>query len=888
MKSPNRLTLSAEARQRRGVRRGFLARAWPALAILVIAPLMLHTLLVNPISAGEDDVGYYYPLRKMAGEAIAAGRLPLNNPLEATGGALFADPQSALMFPTTWLFAFLPPLVAYTISIYFAFWTAGGGMYVYLRSIGVRSSAAMFGTMAFMFCGFMVGHRVHLSMIQSAAFLPWLLLGVELTRRSLSASVLVLATGMFGSLAAGHFPTVTHMAIIVLAYGAMRARPLGRGLLAAAVSGGIAVLIAWPQLGATFRLMTQVTRKDVSYMVAGENSFFPMSAVLAFYPLIQGVRTGPVMWGDWWGSWHLCEMLPYVGLGTLVLAVCAVARLRQRTHAAVCEDLRPVVRCWMWLGAAAIVWMLGYYLPTYRLIHMLPVLGSVRCPARMILALDLALAALSAVALEGVIRGRDDFKLTIHRGIRRVLPWIMACCVPAMALGVAVLAALGLMGEDGFLFAGTYKQAFASLTPWRPGVLVPLLVLLVWAVLLPWWLKRPGPARTAALVLLLLADLFIVARSVDVPDDLRRPAELSPAAAWLKENAPGRYRVWGLANGYLHRSDELLLPKACCAMGISSIAGYGPFQTPEHGRLLGFDVAGKNEQWRWLVRTNHLLSLYGVRYLIVEDGSEHEQVLRDVMLGQGPMEIIGSNLLGRQWDLARSSWNENVLSMQGSAMYLPAVASVAVDLDTEKFYRIRLEVRADGGAAGWLMAQMSGLNDRDGRSMPKLFIPAEQISEHWRRFELIFPAPSQATRDARLSLTTMSERRIDLRDVRLEQCSGWWAVESDRQVQAPQAVYRQVAVLKALKPGDADVKIFENSLASSDVIENAAALAMNDDEIERLRWRPLEQPLRQAAVGIPPADLPSPVALAAMGCGLLLYICSVIAGIRQWGRCKGT
>jgi len=98
-----------------------------------------------------------------------------------------------------------------------------------------------------------------------------------------------------------------------------------------------------------------------------------------------------------------------------------------------------------------------------------------------------------------------------------------------------------------------------------------------------------------------------------------------------------------------------------------------------------------------------------------------------------------------------------------------------------------------------------------------------------------------------------------------------------------------VAVLKALKPGDADVKIFENSLASSDVIENAAALAMNDDEIERLRWRPLEQPaLRQAAVGIPPADFPSQAALAGMCCGLLLYICTVIACIRQWGRCRQT
>ena len=60
----------------------------PCIAVLVIllAPAaMLYTLWIDPLSAGEDDVGYYHPLRVMVGQAVARGQWPIHNPLEATG-----------------------------------------------------------------------------------------------------------------------------------------------------------------------------------------------------------------------------------------------------------------------------------------------------------------------------------------------------------------------------------------------------------------------------------------------------------------------------------------------------------------------------------------------------------------------------------------------------------------------------------------------------------------------------------------------------------------------------------------------------------------------------------------------------------------------------------
>ena len=154
-------------------------RVLPLLLILAAPPVMLWAIWVNPVSAGEDDVVYVYPLRQMVGQALREGRWPVNNPLEATGAPLMADPQSAVMFPATWLFAALPGKLAYSLSVFLAFSVAGGGAYLYLRGLGLVRPAATFGAVAFMFCGFMVGHRVHLPMIQTAGFLPWGLWGIE-------------------------------------------------------------------------------------------------------------------------------------------------------------------------------------------------------------------------------------------------------------------------------------------------------------------------------------------------------------------------------------------------------------------------------------------------------------------------------------------------------------------------------------------------------------------------------------------------------------------------------------------------------------------------------------------------------------------------------------
>ncbi len=261
-------------------------------ALFLLLPMgMLYPLWSCPTSAGEDDVVYYYPLRVMAAEQVRSGQLPLWNAGEAGGVALLADPQSGVFFPPNWIFLFLPPGLAYSLCIFLAFALAGGGAYLYMRRIGLVLPAAVFGAVVFEFCGFMVGHRVHLGIIQTAAFLPWGLWAIEKVRAGGWAGFAWMAPIFALTLAAGHWPTAIHLVVVWFVYLLVRGRPIRRSLAASTAAAVVGSVILAPQIIATASYIQQTIRSGVPYVVAGENSFFPLAGVLAFFPFIMGNRT---------------------------------------------------------------------------------------------------------------------------------------------------------------------------------------------------------------------------------------------------------------------------------------------------------------------------------------------------------------------------------------------------------------------------------------------------------------------------------------------------------------------------------------------------------------------------------------------------------------------
>ena len=889
--------------------------------VLVLLPgAMLYPLWSNPVSAGEDDVIYYYPLRVVTGRALSAGELPMTDPLTAMGTPVLGDPQSAVFHPATWLFAVTAPMRAYTLSILLAFALTAGGMWCYLRSLGLGCPACAVGVLAMTFCGFFVGHRVHLSMILTASMLPWWLWGIERLRRGAGGALAVLVPAGVAAVFAGHWPTVIHMGLIAGAYAAFRARPIGRALAVLSAAGVLVAVATAPQWQATLAVMEQITRARLGYATAGENSYFPASVVLWLFPFLMGGRIPNAACPQaWWGGWHFCEMIGYAGLATLVLAGSAVWVLFRRASAerSSAGGYRPVVRTWVWIGLGAGVFMLGYYLPTYRLVHALPVLGIVRCPARMILALDAALAVLAAVAVQGVLVGgvEDRLRRAVRRGATRVLP--IAMVLTLLALAVAAWA-LSSVFAGGFPqpFVGGPDDALGAVRPWNPAVWVPLVLMLLTGGAAVWWLRDPR-RRWWVLAAVLAADLSLPARFVDVPPaDYPAPdPRVSPAGDWLAGKlleehgySPNRtdrigtfeltWRVWGLGDPYGRRQPELLLPRTNAVQGIAAINGYGPMQNPDHAHLLGFRIFGTNRDWRRVVRQNIWLRRYGVRYLICESGSEYEREIRAASYRSvRPGDSAGPNLLGPWTSLRRVEVAERVaqpplaedcvdeetirvgasthpppgygmgkgssdekLRLRAPALWLPAEAWAEVRFAEPGTYRIDLEVRGPGdGIANFLLAEVvaDGLPaGGDGSGPTSLLVRPERTGRDWRRFEWVFEVPPEAVGPARFRLLTMSERPVEVRAVALRRAPDVGFVRpaiSGRMTPRSGPIYRKVAELPPVYPNDPPVVIYENPHVS-DGSERMQDVA--PERIETLRWGVLEFPTPTPALGIvsPSAD----------------------------------
>jgi len=874
--------------------------------LVVLLPAgMLYPLWRNPTAGGEDDVIYCYPLRKLVGEVLREGRWPVENPLDPTG-VLMADPQSAVMFPLTWLSAVLEAQLAYSLSIFVVFSIAGAGTYLYLRKLKLAGSASAFGAVAFMFGGFMVGHRVHLTMIQTAAMFPWGLWAVEGLRAVGWRALPALAAVGFLSIAAGHWAILTYMALAWAAYLLWRVRPLRAALAVTLAAGVLAAALAGPQIYATARLFAASTRGDIGYATFGENSFFPAAAVLAFFPMLMGSRTPGFYPQRWWGPWHLCEMLGYVGLATLVLAAAGVWCFCRKPRAARSPaddggwpDRQRLVRLWAWLAGGAGLWMLGYYLPTYRLIHFVPVLRAVRCPARMLLVVDMALAVMAAVTIDALARwegkGSDRLRRSVRFFAGRVLPVVMLGLWALVAAIAASLAAGGVANVAGFeFFAGGPREALAAVAPLNPGLWVPLLMMLATVAVVRLWLVRPA-SRSWLLVGLLAADLFFVARFVDMPSagSPAPPPEGSPAGAWLAENAPAErnFRIYGLGRSYCDRPTELLLPKAAQAMGFATLGGFGAWQSPAHAHLLGFDNYGQNAQWAWLIRRNHLLSLYGVRYVLAAE-PEFRRVIESVIVASGPAAPRGDDLLVGRWELRRAKQTGNVLGLRAPLACFESAASQPVALQPGRVYRLAFQARGPNrGAAGALRLSVKAPQaGGGGAAVLSMAIAPERIGTDWRHFEWTFRTPSELSRSCRFEVRTRSERPIELAGVRLR--AGDWErpINLAGRLRAGQKVYRLLAELPPLNPTDPPVAIYENQLWTPPP-EKPTAQATSG-QIEALRWADGAEAAALSTKPLPSLGLPvcrgmNRILLVSTIPALLVYLAlAVTAAISRSGLAR--
>ena len=451
---------------------------------LFVASLLFYYPLVflGRALVDYDAFVYFYPQRVFLARSLLAGHLPLWDPDLFLGAPFLANPQTAVLYPFSWLFVFGPVQAVYTAQLVLHAFLAAYFTYLLARyAFGALPLAAVLGGLAYAFGGFAVGQVGHLNQVSAAAWLPAVLLAYD--RFTVHRRVYWLGLGALAlalQLLAGH-PQETYMTLIVLGIFGVVTAPWSYQsvprLLACAIGGivmcSLGAMVAAAQLLPTLELAPLSIRGDgVNWRDAVAGSLPSYLAVRALLP-------------PYWITVPYTEYLGYVGVATVTLGLLAV--LRGRARPVVFGVLISFLGLFLALGENN-----GLYAWVFTSV---PGFDTFRVPARWLLLWEFGAAMLAAVGADWIGRG------SIMR-LRSAWLW------PRLALLVLILVvALAWQTESGEEFAARRTPlmflvvAAATLVVGalphlgRPILALSLLIVLSGAEL--WAVADASPARQA-------------------------------------------------------------------------------------------------------------------------------------------------------------------------------------------------------------------------------------------------------------------------------------------------------------------------------------------------------------------------------------------------------
>jgi hypothetical protein len=483
-------------------------------AVLLLATLgffwrILFTSDAWKPAGGGDLVSFLFPTYRFAGASLRAGTLPLWNPHLYGGAPFLADMQTGLFYPPNLLLFLLFPDFPYRAMEWMAVlhvFLAGLFMFLCLRTMEpgrrLRGPAALLGAVAYMFSDMFVVHFGNLNLIAVAAWLPLVYLFFWRALRTRSLGLAIGAGAIFGvSTLEGHLQITLYIGLalaVVAVWEAATTRrarrdwawPLLALVVTAAVTVGIAALVLLP----AFEYIRLSPRAGLPYRNAARFSLIPGLLGEMVVPALFSSREPSLYWGVW-------DRVAVGYLGILPLILAGLAALLQRGRRLRAFVVLGVVAFLLALGGESVFHGWAYLL--------LPGFGQLRAPARLVLLLDFALAALAALGLHALLQPLDRRQRQALAGAWRCLLWLGGA---ALVVGGAwaYLVIFQAQDRDPTLF---WRVSAAG-----SGVVFALLLMgasLAWLAA-----RRSGRLRRGPLAWLALGLVFVDLATVGAYTDL--------------------------------------------------------------------------------------------------------------------------------------------------------------------------------------------------------------------------------------------------------------------------------------------------------------------------------------------------------------------------------
>ena len=471
-----------------------------AVAALLIIGLVLvfcwQLVFTNLILVGVDSFLYFYPYRHYVAQSLLSGRFPLWNPHLFLGAPLFANMQTAVLYPLHWPFLWLPAPQQVAASIVLHLMLAGCGMLAYVRSaLQMSHRAAVLAAVVFGLGGVLGAQAEHLNQLNCIAWLPWAFLllhrvmdepasGFALRVRYGVALALVIVLMILAGHAQSAFICITALGVYAVLWPALsgrgpaiispdrswrdRLQKFGRrwacGLIGLIVASIMAVLLTAVQLLPTWELAQRSIRSEgLSFREATSFSLSPWRLPYTLLPP-YGVDLSQTF-GEAYG-----EYVAYVGVIGLGLALLGVWQSWRRgaSHPIVAADrmpaaLKPAGRFFSLMAAVGLGLALGRINPVYYVLYTLvPGFASFRAPARWMLLYAFGMAVLAGLGLEWLQRPGKPSRATATGRRWSIGRWI----VPPVLTGLLCLELFVAAGALGY----RHPTAAEAFTFWRPSI----------------------------------------------------------------------------------------------------------------------------------------------------------------------------------------------------------------------------------------------------------------------------------------------------------------------------------------------------------------------------------------------------------------------------------
>lgn len=340
---------------------------------------------------GADQIRFFYPARTFTNELIKQD-LPLWNPYIFAGNPLLADIQSAVLYPLNILYAFLPQINAWQILNFVQTLLASVFTYLYLRRVKLHRLAALIGSLAFGYSGFMVAWQQENTVVGHAAmWLPLILFSIE--GYASGGKYLDIILGIFAllfSFLAGFFQITFYIYFFSLIYAYIRLKQKNIGLRTQIFPliffGIFPLLLAAVQLVPAMEGYLQSPRTTSSVDYLFNTYLLPLThSANMFSPDIYG---NPAVY-NYFGRGAYQETVIYIGIVPLLFAIYAL-----------CKKKLNGLTLYYFLTSALTLFLI-FDSPVTRWLYHLPVpLLSTFLPSRVLVITTFSISVLAALGFE--------------------------------------------------------------------------------------------------------------------------------------------------------------------------------------------------------------------------------------------------------------------------------------------------------------------------------------------------------------------------------------------------------------------------------------------------------------------------------------------------------